>query len=236
MSEDKKLKNNEKIEAMFNAGVHFGYSKSRRHASVAKYIFGIKNKTEIIDLEKSQPLFDKAIDFISTLAKEGKTILFASSKNEARGIIRDGAMKVAMPFVDGRWIGGTLTNWPEIKKRLAVFEDLSKQKEKGELTKYTKKERILIDKQLSNMEGMFGGIVGMKDLPKALFVVDPGKEAIAVSEANKMKIPVIALASTDCDISKVDFPILGNDSAVSSISYFVNEIVSAYKAGKVSKA
>ncbi|MFA6226902.1 MAG: 30S ribosomal protein S2 [Candidatus Paceibacterota bacterium] len=236
MIEQKKTANNEKIEAMFKAGAHFGYAKSKRNASTAPFIFGTKNKTEIIDLEKTNEMLDKAIEFVTSLAKAGKIILFASSKSEAKGAIKEGAMSIDMPYVSGRWIGGTITNFVEIKKRLAKYEDLTKQKEKGELSKYTKKERALIDKEISNLEKMFSGIVGLKDNPKALFVVDPKEEINAVMEAKRAGIPVIAIANTDCDIKIVDHPIVANDSSVSSIAFIVSEIIKAYKDGKVAKA
>ena len=141
-----------------------------------------------------------------------------------------------MPFVDGRWIGGTLTNFPEIKKRLNKLEDLTKQKEKGELTKYTKKERLMIDREIANLERFFSGISEMKDLPKAVIVVDSKKEIIAVTEAQKMNIPVIALCGTDSDINGISYPIVANDASVSSITFFVNEIAKAYQKAKLLKA
>ncbi len=236
MTEEKKTKNNETIDAMFKAGAHFGYQKSRRDASTSSFIFGTKNKVEIIDLEKTNEQLEKALEFVKSLAKAGKQILFVGGKNEARNAIKIGAMSVDMPYVDGRWIGGAITNFPEIKKRIAKFEDLQKQKEKGELSKYTKKERLLIDREIENLDIMFSGIVSMKEAPKALFVIDPKKEFIAVAEAKKAGIPVVALANTDCNIKEIDFPIVANDASVSSISFFVSEIVKAYKAGKVAKA
>lgn len=236
MTEEKKIKNDDIIEAMFKAGAHFGYQKSRRNASVTPYIYGTKNKTEIIDLEKTVELLETAKNFVTDLAKSGKQILFVGGKNEARNTVKIGAMSVDMPYVTGRWIGGTITNTVEIKKRVAKFEDLQKQKEKGELSKYTKKEKMLIEKEIENLDEMFSGIVGMKDLPKALFVIDPKKENIAVSEAKKAGIPVIALSNTDCNIKEIDYPIVANDASVSSIALFVSEIVKAYKAGKVTKA
>ncbi len=176
MIEEKKIKNSDIIEAMFKAGAHFGYQKSRRNASTVSYIYGTKNKTEIIDLEKTVELLEAAKNFVTDLAKTGKQILFVGGKNEARNAIKIGAMSIDMPYVAGRWIGGTITNITEIKKRIAKFEDLQKQKEKGELSKYTKKEKMLIEKEIENLDEMFSGIVGMKDLPKALFVIDPRKE------------------------------------------------------------
>ena len=236
MIEEKKIKNNDRIDAMFKSGAHFGYQKSRRDASTSPFIFGTKNKIEIIDLEKTNEQLEKAEDFISNLAKAGKQILFVGGKSEAKNFIKIGAESIGMPYVDGRWIGGAITNFPEIKKRIAKFEDLQKQKEKGELTKYTKKERLLIDREIANLGEMFSGIVIMREAPKALFVIDPKKEFIAVAEARKAGIPIIAVANTDCDIKNIDFPIVANDASTSSIAFFVSEIVKSYKAGKVAKA
>ncbi len=234
MIEEKKI-NNERIDEMFKAGAHFGYSKTRRHASVSPYIFGVKNRVEIIDLEKVDDLLTSAINFITTFAKEGKQILFVGGKNEARGAVKEAAESIDMSFVDGRWIGGTLTNFPEIKKRLSKLESLVKQKEKGELSKYTKKERLMIDREIEKLKRFFAGISSLKDLPKALVVVDSKKENIAVAEARRMNIPVVALCGTDCDIIDVDYPIVANDSAVSSITFFMNKIAKAYEKAKVLK-
>jgi small subunit ribosomal protein S2 len=235
MTEEKKI-NNERIDRMFAAGAHFGYSKTRRHASTTPYIFGVKNRVEIINLEKTEELLDQALNFIAGLAKDNKQVLFVGGKNEARNSLKLGAESIAMPFVDGRWIGGTLTNFPEIKKRLNKLEDLVKQKEKGELNKYTKKERLMIDREIANLERFFSGISSMKDLPKAIIVIDPKKEIIAVTEAQKMNIPVIALSGTDCNITGITYPIVANDASVSSITFFVNEITKAYSKAKVLKA
>ena len=140
---------------------------------------------------------------------------------------------LGMPFVDGRWIGGTLTNFGQIKKRVEKLERLTSEREKGELAKYTKKERLLIDREIANLDRFFSGIIPMKELPKVLFVVDPKKEYTAVKEAQDLGIPVIALAGSDCDISIIEYPIVGNDASKSSITFFVGEMVKAYEAGKV---
>lgn len=235
MEEIKKV-NNARIDEMFKAGAHFGYSKTRRHPSVSQYIFGVKNKVEIVNLEKTDELLEQALNFVANLAKEGKQVLFVGGKNEARGALKMAAESAGMPFVDGRWIGGTLTNFSEIKKRLAKLDDLTKQKERGELSKYTKKERLMIDREIANLDRFFSGISSLKDLPKALIVIDSKKEIIAVTEAQKMNIPVLALCGTDCDISDIDYPIVANDSAVSSITFFANEMAKAYNKAKVLKA
>ena len=233
MEETKNTKNSDKIiEEMFKAGAHFGYSRSRRHPTASPYIFGVKNRVEIFDLAKTADLLKNALDFVSGLAKEDRQILFVGGKNEARDLIKNAAISIDMPYVAGRWIGGTFTNFPEIKKRISKLEELTKQREKGELSKYTKKERLIIDRNIANLERFFSGLLLMKEMPKAIFVIDPKNEAIAVTEAKKMGIPVIALAGSDCDIKDVDYPIAANDSSISSISFFVGEIVSAYKKNK----
>ncbi len=224
--------NNSRVENMFKAGAHFAFSKTRRHPTVTPYIFGVKNKVEIFDLEKTEVLLEKAKDFIASLAKEGKTILFVGGKSEARNSIKSGALSINMPYVDGRWIGGTLTNFTQIRKRVEKMEKLVSEKEKGELAKYTKKERLLIDKEIANLERFFSGIVSMKDLPKAIFIVDPKKEKTALKEAQDMGIPVIALAGSDCNIKGLDLPMVGNDSSQTSVNFFVQEIVKAYSTAK----
>ncbi len=228
-----KSNNNTMIESMFKAGAHFGFSRSRRHPTVSPYIFGVKNKVEIFDLEKTGELLVKAREFVKNLTKEGKTILFVGGKSEARNAVKTGAMSINMPYVDGRWIGGTLTNAPQIRKRIEKYETLIAEREKGELAKYTKKERLLIDREIANLERFFLGIVSMKELPKAVFVIDPRKEKNAVKEAQDMGIPVIALSGSDCNIKEVTYPMVGNDASQSSINFFVQEIVRAYGEGKL---
>jgi len=217
---------------MFAAGAHFGYSRSRRHPSAKAFIFGTKNGIEIMDLEKTSVELEKAKAFVNTLAKGGKQILFVGTKSESKKVVEDGASSIDMPFVADRWVGGVLTNFPEIKKRVALLEDLRSKKEKGELAIYTKKERSLIDKDIERLERNFAGIVSMKETPAAMFVVDPRKESIAIKEAQHLGIPVVALASSDCNIKEIDFPIPGNDSSVSSVSFFVSQIVAAFKEGR----
>lgn len=227
-----KIHNNPVIESMFKAGAHFAFSKSRRHPTTAPFIFGSKNKVEVFDLEKTHVLLATAKEFVKALGKEGKTILFVGGKSEARKAIKFGAMATNMPFVDGRWIGGSLTNFPEIRKRIEKFERLTGEREKGELTKYTKKERLLIDREIANLDRFFSGIVSMKAMPAALFVIDSKKEKNAVKEALDKNIPVIALLGSDCDLKEVKYPVVGNDASQTSIQFFVNEIVAAYEAGK----
>jgi len=226
---------NQAVEAMFKAGAHFGLAKSRRHPSTKSYVFGIKNKIEIIDLEKTHEALEKAKAFIRTVAASGKQALFVAGKSEAISATKSAADKAEQPSVAGRWIGGTFTNFGQIRKRIDIFENRLNEKEKGDLAKYTKKERLLIDRQIAKLETLFGGIVSMKEKPGVMIVVDPKKEEIAVEEARQSGIPVIAIASTDCDLSLVDYAIPANDSSMPSITFFLNELATAYAEGKVIK-
>ncbi len=220
------------VETMFSAGVHFGLGRSRRHPSIKPYIFGTKNQTDIFDLEKTIKLLDAAKAFVANLGKESKTILFVGGKKEASAAVKAGAQSIGMPHVEGRWIGGTITNFVQTRKRIERYEKLIADKEKGELAKYTKRERMLIDKEIASLEKMFFGIVSLKKVPDALFVIDPRREKSAIAEAAHGKIPVIALAGSDCNINGITHPIAGNDSSKMSIQFFVDEIVKAYQEGK----
>lgn len=222
---------NDRIGTMFKAGAHFGYSRSRRHPSVSPYIFGAKNRVEIFDLEETDKLLDEAKAFARTLGKDGKMVLFVGGKPEARDAIKNAAISLGMPYVAGRWIGGTITNWSEIRRRLERLAELSGQRERGELGKYTKKERLLIDREITKLEENFNGIRDMKELPKALFIVDTREESAATTEALRARIPTIALMNSDCDLRQVTSPIVGNDATVQSITFFVQEIAGAYAEG-----
>jgi len=217
---------------MFSAGTQYGLGRSRRNPTSNPYIFGTKNKTDIFDLEKTKLLLDVAIAYIHKLASEGKTVLFVGGKKEASAAIKTAAQSLNLPYVDGRWIGGTLTNFMQVRKRIDRFEKLISDREKGELAKYTKRERMIIGKEIDKLERMFFGIVSLKKIPDVIFVVDPRREHNAIKEASDMKVPVIALSNSDCDISDITFPIVGNDGSKLSIQYFVNEITQAYQAGK----
>lgn len=223
---------NKTIETMFGAGAHFGLGRSRRHPTVTPFIFGTKNSTDIFDLEKTRALVKKATDFVAALASEGKTILFVGGKKEASVAIKHAAQSLNMPYVDGRWIGGTITNFGQVRRRIDRYERLISDREKGELAKYTKRERMLIDKEITSLEKMFLGIVSLKKTPDAIFVIDPRHEKNAIKEAADFDVPVVALAGSDCDISKIAYPLVGNDGSKTSIQFFVNEIAAAYQAGK----
>jgi small subunit ribosomal protein S2 len=222
---------NTHIEEMFKAGVHYGYSKSRRHPSTTPYIFATKNGADIINIEKTEELFEKAMEAVSKFAQLGKTILFVGTKAEAKQQIIEHALSLNMPYVGERWVGGTLTNFPEIKKRITKLLDLRDQKEKGGLDKYTKKEKLLIDREMEDMTKNFQGLTGITKTPDVMFVIDPKKEHIAVTEARKMNMPIIALLNTDCNLKNIDYPIVANDASVSSIGFFISQVKNAYNKG-----
>jgi len=224
------------IDALFSVGAHFGFVKARRHPSAKPFIFGSKNNIEIFNLEKTSAELEKAMNFIESKGKEGAGILWVGGKSEAREAVISAGQELDQPFVSGRWIGGTLSNFSEIKKRLARLEELTGQKERGELGKYTKKERLLIDREIEKLTIYFGGISNMKAIPKLLVIVDPKKEKIAVAEARKMRLPIIAIAGSDTNLYELDYAIPANDASRQSIGYIVKELVKAYKKGKEATA
>lgn len=216
------------IDKLFGAGAHFGYAPSRRHPSTSRFIFGNKGGVELFDLEQTASLLESALGYIKTLASERKTILFVGGKAEARETLRRAAEKLGAPYCAGRWIGGSLTNFSEIKKRLGRLEELSTMREKGELAKFTKHERLLIDREIADLELMFGGLRGMTKLPDALFVIDSRAESGAVAEANQLNIPVIAVINTDCDRTKIAHPIPANDASRETLKIVLEEVTNTY--------
>jgi len=217
------------VEKMFEAGVHYGYGKSRRHPSVSSYIYATKNNGDIIDLEKTSIQLARAIEFIKSLGAQNKIILFVGTKPEARDTIKNAALSLNMPYVNVRWIGGTLSNFTEIKKRIMELENYNKESVEGGLEKYTKKERVVMAKKMEKLSKYYGGLLGLKKTPDALFVVDSKAENIAVTEAKKSGVPVVALANSDSNIKNIDYPIIGNDSGIPSIKLLTSSIVNAYK-------
>ena len=217
------------VTEMFEAGVHVGYLKSRRHPSTKGFIFESRKKKDIVDLEKTESQLTNALTHLADLKSKGLQVLFVGTKPEAKNIVRTQAELIDMPFVTERWLGGTLTNRRELKGRVDRLLMLADQNEKGELIAANKKERLMLVREMEKLERKFGGIKNMSKLPAALFVVDPKKEYIAVDEAIQMNIPVIALANTDCDVSIINYPIVANDTNISSISLFTKKIVDALK-------
>jgi len=227
-----KTNTQDRIAELFKAGAHFGFVKSRRHPSAKPFILGQKDKVEIFDLNKTSVELEKVLAFVTEMGRVNAPVIFVGGKSEAREAVKAAGAALSQPFVAGRWIGGTLTNFTEIKKRLMKLEELSMQREKGELGKYTKKERLLIDREITRLETFFGGLSNMKGLPKFIVVVDPKKESIAVSEAKRMKIPVVAIAGSDTNLHEVEYAIPANDSSRQAIGFIMSEIAAAYAEGQ----
>lgn len=220
------------LDTLFEAGTHMGYSRARRHPSAVSFLFGTKERSDIFDLEETQKRLDSAREFVQALSGSGRQILFVGGKHEASAIVEEVAKKIGVPYVAGRWIGGTLTNFKNIRKRIERLQKLTEEREQGLLEKYTKRERLLIDREIDELESRFGGLATLNDLPAALYVVDSRHENTAVTEANQLKIPVVGLASSDCDFSLVQYPVPGNDTSVRSIRLVTEEIANAYQEGK----
>ncbi len=221
------------IERMFKAGAHYGYSKTRRHPSLSKYIFTTKNKTDIIDLEKTSVLLEQALEFVKTLGSQNKTILFVGTKPEAREVVKNVASSLNMPYVTERWIGGTLSNFTEIKKRIIELENYQKDSIGGGLDKYTKKERVVMAKKMEKLARYYTGLLSLKKAPDALFVVDAKSEHIASTESRKSGVTVISLMNSDSNIKNIDYPMVGNDSSIPSIKFFATSVANAYKEGQM---
>ncbi len=219
------------IERMFEAGAHFGYSRTRRHPSASPFLYGVKSGTDIIDLEKTCSHLAVVLEAVKEYVAKGKTILFVGTKPEARVAIEETAIALDLPYVTQRWIGGTLTNFSEIRKRVERLKALKTQKERGELNIYSKKERRDMEDEIVRLTRNFSGIVNLARIPDALFIVDPRHEETAVREAKKMGISLLALANSDCNMKEIDHPIPANDVSRSSISFFLDKIREAYKEG-----
>lgn len=221
------------IERLFDVGAHFGYSRTRRHPSASPFLFGTKGGTDIIDLEKTCSHLHKALELVKAYATKRKVILFVGTKPESRAAVLETAEALSMPSVTHKWIGGTLTNFSEIKKRVERMKTLKTQKEKGELAVYSKKERRDMEDEMWRLARDFSGIANLAALPDALFIIDPRHEDTAVREAKRIGIPFFALANSDCNLKEINYPILANDGSQGSIAFFLGEIKNAYTEGLV---
>ncbi len=220
------------IQALLSVGAQYGSKRSRRHPSADPFIFGTKDRSDIFNLEETARRLEAARAFVSSLSATGRTIVLVGGKNEAAHLVRDTAEKLGVPFVAGRWIGGTLTNFKNIRKRLDRLQKLTEERETGALEKYTKKERLLIDREIEELQGRFGGLLSLTDLPAALIIVDTRHEETAVAEANQLNIPIVGIANSDCDFSRITYPIPANEGVVKSIRFFLNALANAYEEGK----
>ena len=216
---------------MLKKGVHFGYSSTTLNPKMKPFIFAYRNNTEIFDLGKTFNQLSLAKEFLMALGKEKKPILFVGTKKETKENTESFAQELNMPYVAERWLGGTLTNFKEIKNRIDYLNDLYQKKESGDFEKYTKKERLQIERKIIKLNKYLIGLKQCQGLPAALIVVDSNYEKTAVNEAKKTKIPLIIIMNSDCNPEDADYPIPANDSSVSSINFLLRELVDAYKEG-----
>ena len=214
-------------EALSQAGLQYGYSRTRRHPSVKPFVEGNYNGVDFINLEKTQEQLENAVAYLSSLKSAGKTILFVGVKPEIRQLVKETALSLNCPYVTERFIGGTLTNFPQIKKRIEKLHDLLKKKETGELAVYTKKEQLLIQRDIDRLDRDFGGISSLTNIPHAIVMIDSRHEDMCVKEAKRLHIPVVALCNTDCTIEDIEYPIVGNDGSVSSVRFVLESIKNA---------
>ncbi len=205
------------MKSLLEAGVHFGHQTRRWNPKMARYIFTSRNGIYIIDLQKTTKLLDEACEFIKSVVREGKPILMVSTKRQAQDIIKAEAERCGMFFVNYRWLGGMLTNHVTIEKRITRLKELDELIDSGKIESYPKKEASKLRKEREKLNRSLGGIKNMKGMPGALFIIDPHKEAIAVAEARKVKIPVVAVVDTNCDPDVVDYVIPGNDDAIRAV-------------------
>ena len=220
------------MRQMLEAGVHFGHQTRFWNPKMAEFIFGERNKIHIINLEKTQPMFAEAAKFIHGVASDGGTVLFVGTKRSAREPIEKEAARAGMPFVTQRWLGGMLTNFKTVRQSIKRLADLAEMKANGSLDKRGKKEGTMLRRELEKLERSLGGIKAMESLPDAIFVVDVGHEKIAVHEANKLGIPVVAIVDTNCTPDGVDYVVPGNDDAMRAIQLYAGGIADAVIEGR----
>ena len=220
------------MKQLLEAGVHFGHQTRRWNPKMAKYIFTERNGIYIIDLQKTVKMLDAAYDFIREVSAEGGEILFVGTKKQAQEAIREEAERCGMHFVNARWLGGMLTNYKTIQKRIARLEQLNKMKEDGTFDLLPKKEVIKLELEIEKLEKFMGGIKNMGKLPKAMFIVYTRKEKIALAEAKNLGIPVVAIVDTNCDPDEVDYVIPGNDDAIRAVKLIAGAMADAIIEGR----
>jgi len=220
------------MKALLESGVHFGHRTNKWNPKMKQYIFTERNGIHIIDLQQTVKALNEAYGLVRDVAAKGGTVLFVGTKRQAQETIRDESERCGMPYVTERWLGGTLTNWVTIQQRIRELERLERLKETGEINLLTKKEGLMIEREINRLMIRLSGIRNMVDLPDLLFVVDVTREFTAIHEANLKKVPVIALVDTNCNPDSVDYPIPSNDDAIRAIKLLVGKMADAVLEGK----
>ena len=222
-------------EKMTQAGIQFGHRTSRLHPKMNPYILGVRNTVNLIDIAKTSTKLKEALKFIQDLIAENKVLLLVGTKIQVKDLVKEVSKECDLPYVTERWLGGTITNFASISKRIEYFKELERKKKSGELEKYTKKERSEFDKEIKKLEIKFGGIKGLTKVPDAIFVCDMKKDDLAIKEAKVKGIKVIGIADTNVDPTLVDYPIPANDDAVSSVKYILEKVKEVVLKAKTKK-
>jgi small subunit ribosomal protein S2 len=220
------------MKELLEAGVHFGHQTKRWNPKMQKYIFGERNGIYIIDLQKTLKKFREAYAFVRELAASGGSVLFIGTKKQAQDTVLDEASRCAMFYVNQRWLGGTLTNFETIRKSIGRLKKLEEMKEAGEWERLPKKEALELDRERQKLEKALIGIKAMEQLPSTVFIIDPRKEKIAVAEAQRLGIPIVAIVDTNCDPTGIDYPIPGNDDAIRAVRLITSRVADAILEGK----
>ena len=224
------------IKELLEAGAHFGHQTSRWHPAMKKYIFTKRNGIHIIDLEQTAAMLDKACDFIRQVVSEGGNILFVGTKKQAQEAIEQEAQRCGMYYVNQRWLGGVLTNFATIQARIDYLVRLEDQKERGDFERLPKKEALKLGEEILRLNRQMGGFKELTNLPDALFIIDPIKERIAIAEARRVGIPLVAIVDTNCNPADIDYPIPANDDAIRTIKLICNKIADSVIEGRTSEA
>ncbi len=223
------------MKQLLEAGVHFGHQTRRWNPKMARYIFTERNGIYIIDLQKTVKKLDEAYNFVRDISLEGGEVLFVGTKKQAQEAIKEEALRCDMHFVNARWLGGMLTNFRTIRRRIDRMEQINKMREDGTFEMLPKKEVAKLELELEKLEKFLGGVKNMNTLPKALFIVDPRKERIAVAEAMKLNIPIVAIVDTNCDPDEIDYVIPGNDDAIRAVKLMAGAMADAVLEGRQGK-
>lgn len=232
MAKSKSVKSEIALKDLLEAGCHFGHQARRWNPKMKPYLYDVREGIHVFDLVKTKKGLEAASAFAKATASQGGVIVFIGTKRQAKAIIKEEAKKAGIPFVNERWLGGTITNWKQIKKSIKRLQELREKKETGEFKKYTKKENILIDRETARLERFFGGLVGLGSLPEVVFIVDIKKERVVAKEARAEGIKVIGVVDSNADPDLVDYVVPANDDAIGSVKLIVEVMAEAVREGK----
>lgn len=219
------------VKQLLEAGAHFGHAVSRWNPKMKPYIYGERNGVHIFDLFKTVEKLEEAARFLKKAASEGKRIVLVGTKGQAVAVVKEEGERVGVPYVVNRWIGGTLTNWEQISQRIKLLKEMREKMKKGGYGKYTKKERVVLRRKIERLERMYGGLVGLKERPEVVVVVDPVREKVVVREAKRLGVTVVALADTNADPEMIDYIVPANDDALKTVRLIVKSLVAAIEVG-----